>query len=283
MNSCIVRYSEIGLKGKNRIMFERKLINNIRSCLDRNKIKFTNIRKPHGRILISEVDDCKQLNCVFGISSFSKSVNVGFNMDEIKQKALDLVKDNIQGKSFYVSCQRLDKNFPVKSPDFARDVGSFIQYHTKAGVKLKNPDITVYAEIIDGDVYLFTEKIRGPGGLPVGVEGNVVVIIDDEASVLAALFMLKRGCDVFCVAKEKQRIDLLSKYAYGSKVELKILKSDKEIEDFAKEKHSKAIVVNDTLESIQEYDFTLPIYRPLSALNQKQIEDKLNEFRKRVC
>lgn len=283
MNSCIVRYSEIGLKGKNRIMFERKLINNMRSCLDRNQIKFTNITKPHGRVLISGVDDCKQLNCVFGISSFSKAVNVGFNMEEVKQKALDLVKDNIKGKSFYVTCQRLDKNFLVKSPDFARDVGSFIQYHTKANVDLKNPDIILCAEIIDGDVYLFTEKIRGPGGLPVGVEGNVVVIVEDEASILSALLMMKRGCDVFCVGNKEFDIDLLKKYNYGSKVELKILKSDKEIADFAKEKHSKAIIVNDTLESLKEYTFTLPIYRPLSALSEKQIEDKLNEFRKRVC
>jgi len=283
MNSCIVRYSEIGLKGKNRIMFERKLINNIRSCLDRNKIKFTNITKPHGRVLISEIGVCKQLNCVFGISSFSKAVNVGFNMGEIKQKALDLVKEDLVGKSFCVKCQRLDKNFPVKSPDFTRDVGSFIQYHTKANVELKNSDIILYAEIIDGDVYLFSEKIRGPGGLPVGVEGNVTVIIKDEASLLSALLMLKRGCDVFCVANKEFDIDLLKKYNYGSKVELKILKSDKEIADFTKEKHSKAIIVNDTLNSLKEYGFTLPIYRPLSALNQKQIEEKLNEFRKRVC
>jgi thiamine biosynthesis protein ThiI len=283
MNSCIVRYSEIGLKGKNRIMFERKLINNIRSCLDRNKIKFTNIRKPHGRVLISGIDVCKQLSCVFGISSFSNATNVGFNMEEAKQKALDLVKKDVQGKSFCVKCQRLDKNFPIKSPDFMREVGGFIQYNTKANVELKNPDITLYAEVIDGDVYLFTEKIRGPGGLPVGVEGNVVVIVEDDASILAALLMLKRGCDVFCVANKEFDIDLLKKYNYGSKVELKILKSDKEIEDFAKEKHSKGIIVNDTLESIREHKFTLPIYRPLSALNQKQIEEKLNEFRKRVC
>ncbi len=283
MSSIIVRYSEIGLKGKNRIMFERKLINNIRSCLDRNKIKFTSIRKPHGRILIFGINDCKQLNCVFGISSFSKAVNVGFNMDEIKQKALDLVKEGITNKSFCVKCQRLDKNFPVKSPDFMRDLGSFIQYHTKANVNLKNPDVILYAEIIDGDVYLFTEKIRGPGGLPVGVEGNVIVIVEDESSLLSSLLMLKRGCNVFCVAKEKHSIDLLSKYVYGSKVELKILKSDKEIKDFAKEKRSKAIIVNDTLDSIQERPYTLPIYRPLSTFNEKQIEEKLNEFRKRVC
>ena len=203
--------------------------------------------------------------------------------EEIKQKALDLVKDDVKNKSFCVKCQRLDKNFPVKSPDFMREVGGFIQYNTKANVELKNPNITLYAEVIDGDVYLFKEKIRGPGGLPVGVEGNVTVIIEDEASLLAALLMLKRGCDVFCVANKEFDISLLKKYNYGSKVELKILKTNEEIEEFAKEKHSKGIIVSDTLTSLKEYDFTLPIYRPLSALSKKQIEEKLNEFRTRVC
>lgn len=264
-------------------MFERKLINNIRSCLTRNKIEFTTIKKPHGRVLISGIDTCRSLNCVFGISSFSKAVNAGFNMDEVRKTALDLIRGKINNKSFAVSCQRLDKKFPANSMEFAKDLGEFIVKETNAKVNLKNPDIKLYAEIIDGFVYLFTEKIRGPGGLPLGIEGNVIVIIKDESSLLAALFMMKRGCDVFCVAKEEFNIDLLKKYNYGSKVKLKSIKSDKELEDFAKEKRSKAIIVSETLESIKEYDFILPIYRPLSALNQKQIKEKLDEFRTRVC
>ena len=83
MNYCIVRYSEIGLKGKNRIKFEKKLMNNIRSCLDRNKIIFSDIKKVFGRIIINGIESCNSLNCVFGISSFSFAVNAGNDMDNI--------------------------------------------------------------------------------------------------------------------------------------------------------------------------------------------------------
>ncbi|MBW2968788.1 hypothetical protein KY314_01585 [Candidatus Woesearchaeota archaeon] len=282
MSYCIVRYSEIGLKGKNRIVFERKLIKNIRSCLKQNKIKFDLIEKPHGRIIISGIKECRQLNSVFGISSFSKAINAGSKIKDIKLKSREITKGKIDGKSFAVYCQRLDKSFPLNSPEFAKELGSYIKTNTNFSVNLKNPDIIIYAEIIDGCVYLFDEKIRGPGGLPLGVEGNVTVIIEDESSLLSALFMMKRGCDVFCVAYTEFDISILKKYAYGSKVELKVFKSDKEIENFAVKNHSKAIIVSDSIDFIKEYDFKLPIYRPLSALNKKQIEEKLNEFRKRV-
>ncbi|MBN1644496.1 hypothetical protein JW851_00450 [Candidatus Woesearchaeota archaeon] len=283
MNSVIVRYSEIGLKGKNRIVFEKKLMNNIRSCLNRNKINFSVIKKPMGRILIPEIDSVKPLNCVFGISSFSEAINAGFDIDKVKQTALSLIKDGLDGKSFYVSCQRLDKRFPVKSVDFAKELGEYIYEKTKAKVSFKKPGITLYAEIIDGFVYLFTEKKKGCGGLPLGIEGNIVALVEDESSLLAALLMMRRGCSVFCVAKKEFDISLLKRYVYGSRVELKILKTDNEINEFAEKVNAKAIVVADTFESIEEYDFNIPVYRPLSAFSKEQIEEKLDEFRKRVC
>lgn len=283
MSFCIVRYAEIGLKGKNRIKFERKLIDNIRSCLDRNKIDFGDIQKHMGRILISGAGSCGPLNRVFGISSFSDAVDAGFSMDKVRTVALDLVRDKIRGKSFCVSCRRLDKKFPVGSQEFSRQLGAFIHEKFNADVDLKNPGLTLYTEIIDGFVYLFTEISKGLGGLPLGIEGNVVVVADTESALLAALLMMKRGCGVFCVAKRKRDIGLLKNFVYGSKVEVKVLKTCKEIEVFAREKRAKAIIVPDTLNSSKDYDFALPVYRPLCAMSKKQIKEKLNEFRQRVC
>ncbi|MBD3361290.1 hypothetical protein GF358_00705 [Candidatus Woesearchaeota archaeon] len=283
MSSVIVRYSEIGLKGKNRIVFEKKLMNNIRSCLDRNQIAFSSIKNPRGRILISGIKFCRPLNCVFGIGSFSETVNAGFNMEEIKKTALNLIKDKLKNKSFCVSCQRLDKSFPVNSMEFAKELGLFIQDKTKAQVNLKKPDITIYAEIIDGMVYLFTEKIKGLGGLPLGIEGNVIVKTDDESSLLSAILMMKRGCDVFCVGKKKFDIGLLRKFNYGSKINLKILKTYNEMNAFAREKHSKGFIVSDTFNSVEKYKFELPVFRPLSAFSKEQIKERLDGFRERVC
>jgi len=164
MNSCIVRYSEIGLKGKNRIRFEKKLMNNLRSCLDKNRVVFSDIKKLYGRILITGIKNssCAPLACVFGVSSFSEAVNVGNDMDNIKKFALQIIKSALpdSARSFSVFCQRLDKSFPFGSLDFAGDLGFFIQQNTGLSVNLKNPDIVLYAEIIEGCVYLFTEKER---------------------------------------------------------------------------------------------------------------------------
>lgn len=280
----IVRYAEIGLKGNNRVVFERKLVGNICSCLDTNKVKYTKIFRPMGRVLIETSDPCNCLKTVFGISSFSQAVNAGSNIKEIRNVALSLVKAKITAKtSFAVSCQRLDKNFPMNSQEFSREVGGFINDETNARVDLNHPDVPLFAEIIEGDAYLFTERTSGPGGLPLGIEGGVLVLVDSLISLLSALWMMKRGCRVFCFALKSINIDLLNQFSYGGKIDLRIINDLKEINEVASRYKAKAFIVSDLLNNIKEYPFTLPIYRPLVGLDKKEIEGKLDEFRQRVC
>ncbi|MBW3006004.1 tRNA 4-thiouridine(8) synthase ThiI, partial [Candidatus Woesearchaeota archaeon] len=80
----IIRFAEIGLKGKNRIFFEKALMRNIQACLDKNNINYKNITRLMGRILVVADDPCDCLACVFGIASFSYAVNAGFNMEQVK-------------------------------------------------------------------------------------------------------------------------------------------------------------------------------------------------------
>lgn len=280
----IVRYAEIGLKGNNRVVFERKLVGNICSCLDTNKVKYKKIFRPMGRVLIETDDKCDCLKTVFGISSFSQAVNAGSDIKEIQQTALSLVKKKITAKtSFAVSCQRLDKNFPMNSQEFSREVGGFINDETNAKVDLDNPDVPLFAEIIEGCAYLFTERISGPGGLPLGIEGGVLVFVDSPLALLSALWMMKRGCRVFCFALKNINIDLLNKFSYGGKIDLRIVSDLKEINEIASRYKAKAFIVSDLLNNIKEYPFVLPVYRPLVGLDKKEIEEKLDEFRQRVC
>ncbi|HHI04210.1 MAG TPA: tRNA 4-thiouridine(8) synthase ThiI, partial [Candidatus Woesearchaeota archaeon] len=72
----VIRYSEIGLKGNNRIIFEKKLINNIKDCLKKNKIKYDKIQRLRGRIIIFAEQKLDCLKYVFGISSFSPALVV---------------------------------------------------------------------------------------------------------------------------------------------------------------------------------------------------------------
>jgi thiamine biosynthesis protein ThiI len=285
MNSVvIVRYAEIGLKGNNRVVFERKLVANIYSCLDINKVNYKKIIRPLGRIMIETDDSCLCLKTVFGISSFSQALNAGSDLSQVRDTAFSIVRNKMTDKtSFGVFCQRLDKNFPLNSQEFCREVGGFINDKTNARVDLTHPDVPLFAEIIEGCVYLFTEYIGGPGGLPLGIEGGVLVFVDSFLSLLSALWMMKRGCRVFCFALKDINIDLLNQFSYGGKISLRIVKDLSEINEVASRYKAKAFIVSDLLNSIKEYPFTLPIYRPLVGLDKKEIEEKLDEFRQRVC
>ena len=279
----IIRFAEIGLKGKNRAFFERLLIRNIKACLDSHKIKYSNMTRPMGRILIPTEDSCDCLKCVFGIASFSNAVNAGFNMDSVKKEALKLAKDLNPKKSFRITCQRLDKRFPLTSQQFDVELGAFIQEKTKAKVKMKGFDVNVHAEIINNFVYLFTEKIPGLGGLPVGVEGNVLVLLDDENSLLAGLLMMKRGCRIIPVSLKEMDVSLLEKYAFGQRIDLKVIKNISEIDALAKDVKAKALVVGDLLDTVTDYPVEMKVLRPLIAYTPKEIEEELNGFRQTVC
>jgi thiamine biosynthesis protein ThiI len=279
----IIRFAEIGLKGKNRAFFERILIRNIKACLDSKKIEYSGMTRPMGRVLISTEDSCSCLQCVFGIASFSNAVNAGFNMESVEKKALKLEKDLSPNKSFRITCQRLDKRFPLTSRDFDVELGAFIQEKTKAKVKMKGFDLNIQAEIINNFVYLFTEKIQGLGGLPIGVEGNVLVLLDDENSLLAGLLMMKRGCRIIPVSLKDIDTSLLEKYAFGQKIELKKIKDISEIDGLAKQLKAKAFVVGDLLDTMKDYPVDIKVLRPLVAHEPKEIHEELDGFRKRVC
>lgn len=279
----IVRYAEIGLKGGNRSFFEKMLIKNIKACLDYHKIDYADITRPYGRILISTADSCDCLQCVFGIASFSNAVNAGFNMDEIKKAALEFAKELTPEKSFRVTCQRIDKTFPLTSKQFEVELGAFIQEKTHAKVKMKDFDIEIQAEIIKGFAYLFSDKTKGLGGIPIGIEGKILVLLEDDSSLLAGLQMMKRGCNILPVSLKDRRIDLLQKYCFVDKLELKIIKDISEIDALAKETKAKALTVNDTLDDMRDFKLETKVLRPLIAYEQKEIGEELDAFRQKIC
>ena len=279
----IVRYAEIGLKGNNRSFFEKTLVKNIKACLDAHRIAYKSITRPYGRIMIAANDLCKCLRCVFGIASFSHAINVGFNLDEIKKASLEFTKEITPEKSFRVTCQRIDKTFPLTSQQFEIELGAFIQEKTNAKVKMKDFDVNIHAEIIQGFVYLFAEKTKGLGGLPVGIEGKILVLLEDDSSLLASLQMMKRGCSVIPVAFKTRDITLLQGYFFGEKLELKIIKDFSEIDALAKETKAKAIAVNDTIDKLREFKLETKVLRPLIAYESKEIEEELDAFRQKVC
>lgn len=269
-NIVIVRYSEIGLKGNNRIVFERKLIDNIKDCLKKNKINYEKIQRPRGRIIIFTDKKLDCLKYVFGISSFSSALVVEPEIKEI-EKAVSKLAENKKFKSFRVSAQRLNKDFSLTSLDIEKIIGSFVCEKLKKRVSLKNFDLEISIEILD-KAYVFTERIRGLNGLPIGIEGKVVSLIEDENSLLASLLIMKRGCLVIPVSLEKTDINLIKKFAYGFKPGLVIIKNLDELDEITKEHDARAVVIGQTLETFKELNIKTMVLRPLIGFDKKEIK-----------
>jgi len=201
-DTIIIRYAEIGLKGKNRHEFEKKLVDNIKLNLQYNKKEFSSIIRIRGRLIIKSHERCDCLKDVFGIASFSHAIETSQDTKEIHEEVNGIVEQSGLNKknSFCIRVQRVDKSFPQTSIEIEREIGELVVNKTNAKVKLRNPEFTYYIELIEGRAYVFSEKINCYGGLPVGSSGKVVTLLSTGIdSPVAAWMAMKRGCSTIFV------------------------------------------------------------------------------------
>ena len=255
----LVRYAEIFLKGKNRHKFERRLVENIKDCLKRNKVEFDSVRHVCNRILIYSGKDCSCLRYVSGISSISKSIETLQDIEIIKRTASRFYKKG----TFRITAQRLDKEFKHNSNEINIIVGSHLVRERNAKVSLEHPDTNIGIELFNKKAYLFNQRIAGLlGGLPAGIEGKVAVLLEDSYSIIAGILMIKRGCSIIAMQKNKVSLAPLKKFCYG--FELRTVKS--------LPKGITSIAVNDTISNIKKRKFNLTIFRPLIGYDEKELK-----------
>ena len=259
----ILRYGEIFLKGKNRPIFENKLVSNIKKIANVEKIL-----KLRSRYIINFFEEHHKLKNVFGLTSYSTTVKSGKEIEIIKQKVVDYVK-NLKG-TFKIITKRSDKNFPIKSPEFNVMVGEHVEKETNLKFSFDNPDYVINIEINQEAAYIFTETIDCFGGLPTGVEGKVLLLIEDEASFLAGLLMMKRGVAIYPISFETKDISLLQKYS-PQDLNLVVVKDLKNLT-------LDTIVSGQNFDKLKEYDTNLLILRPLIAFNEDEIKEKLEMY-----
>jgi thiamine biosynthesis protein ThiI len=199
----IARYGEIGLKSpKIRSRFEKKLVKNIKATFD------CEIDRNQGRIYIfpNDFDEgIEKLNRVFGVVSYSPATSTYANYDDIDETLSryteDLMVEGIldENTKFAIKCRRVGTH-DFTSQEMAAHCGSVVRNVVLAPVDLTNPDLTIFVEIRDDDAYIYHEKIKGPGGLPLGTQGRVVVLLSSGIdSPVAAYLMMKRGCEVIAL------------------------------------------------------------------------------------
>lgn len=217
MTECrtiLVRYDEIGLKGRNRKYFENCLLNNIKRAF--NGLEGVRFRLPRGRVMIDTpvalADECaKRLDYVPGIASFSIGYQVNPDFEEMADLGIKLVEPHLRsGKElkFCVRTQRNDKTFHKTSPEVNFEVGSRIMSALSDKglvVNIKEAEIVIEIEIGRGESVLFDHRIPGIRGLPVGCSGNVLSLLSGGIdSPVASYFMMRRGCRVHFIFFDNQ-------------------------------------------------------------------------------
>jgi len=237
MNSIVVHYQELALKGKNRPWFLSRLVRNLRRAL--SDLDVQSVRALMGRIEVvlgpdavpDEVSD--RISRVFGIANFSYAGSSAVDLDAIANAILTDLGDRTCA-SFRVSARRADKRFPLTSPQIEREVGGRIKEARGWTVNLDEPELVIHVELLTDRAFYFFGKERGAGGLPTGTAGRVVCLLSGGIdSPVAAHRMMKRGCTVTFVhfhsypilsraSQEKARelVTLLTRWQQRSRVYL---------------------------------------------------------------
>ncbi len=198
----LIHYSEIGLKGENREFFERKLMENINLAIKRITTK--KAKRRYGRVILDADEKSREsvkekLRKLPGIKYFALANVAKLDMADIKKIALKVIEDKTF-ETFKIQTTRSNKSFSLNSMEVNKIVGEYVLGKTKKKVKLKDPDITLFIEICEKESYIYTEKIRGVGGLPVSVSGKVVSLLSGGIdSPVASFLLMKRGCKVVFV------------------------------------------------------------------------------------
>ena len=207
-DTILCHYAEVGLKIGNRGFFENWLKQNIKaSLLTVIKKQDFDIKKIHGRILVelntditkSKDNITRVLTYTFGLAYFAFAKTISQDIRLIREESL-LALNESQFDTFKIKTRKPDHRFILSAQQVNEDVGAFVLSKINKTVKLNHPDITCYIDIVQGVVYIYTEKIIGPGGLPTGANGKVVGLLSAGIdSPVASILAMKRGASVILV------------------------------------------------------------------------------------
>lgn len=205
-NIAIVKYGEIGVKGKNRYIFENKLIKNVKNMLAH--IGKFNVYKEYGRIYVDlgeyaeEYEEVlEEIKKVFGVVGVCPGIRAEKDYDKLKQLALQLLEEKIEegSESFKVTSRRGDKSLELTSQEMSKDIAGFLVYNVKDRIKVdvRNPETTIHCEYRQNHVMVYSDTVPGYGGLPVGTNGRAMSLLSGGIdSPVASWMVAKRGVEI---------------------------------------------------------------------------------------
>ena len=203
----MIKYAEIGTKGKNRYVFEDILCSRIKEHVE--KLGDFVIRREYGRIFLEAessfdyedvVDELKKVFGIVGICPIVVEDNVEF--EAIKNKSIEYMGECYGNKelTFKVYTRRADKSFPMQSMEVNSEVGHYLlEEYPSYSVDVHNPDVMLTIELRE-KVYIYSEIIKGAGGLPVGTNGKAMLLLSGGIDSPVAGYMIsKRGVELEAV------------------------------------------------------------------------------------
>ena len=236
----LCHYAEIGLKGQNRIFFENKLKSNLKTCLKNDcPASIDSIKHLRGRLLISLTEKgrdslptiIESLKNVFGLAYFAPAVKSDPDLDILTKKAVRLLSES-DFDTFRITTRKTYSNVDFSSQKANEIIGAAVVNQLNKRVNLNHPEANCHIDLIQSRAYLYIQKIPGPGGLPVGSSGKVVVMLSGGIdSPVAAYYIMKRGArSVFVhfhalphvspasIEKVRSMVTVLNKYQFRSKL-----------------------------------------------------------------
>lgn len=198
LNSVGLSYGELSLKGKNRGQFERMLRNRIHKSLNGYSHELVDdLSKLHVMVDSNDMDEViEKLKKIFGVIGLNPSARVNREDEEIKAKVLEVANYAYEqgARTFKIAVNRSNKGFEKKSMDYARELGAHVLINSSfEKVQMKDPDVQINVDIRK-NVYVYTERIKTYGGLPIGSTGKGLVLLSGGIdSPVASFMMAKRG------------------------------------------------------------------------------------------
>ena len=207
-HTFIVKYGEIGIKGKNRYLFEEALVKRIRQALHGTDGDF-DVTWEQGRIYVErsgsfDYDETIQaLQKVFGIVGISPVKVVEENsLPQISEEVVRFLQDTykVHDQSFKIVTRRAKKSYPIPSMEVSSEIGGkVLEAFPDMHVDVHTPQLEIHVEIRD-QVYIYSETIPGPGGMPVGTNGSAMLLLSGGIdSPVAGYMIAKRGVKIDAV------------------------------------------------------------------------------------
>jgi len=283
MPTLMVRYGELGLKSPSvRRRFENALLDDIRRRHALAKVPCV-ISSMRGRVFVDSDNwrkSCEILSHTFGVVSFSPVTRSTSELAKLTQDTLDFARPLMFGGASFAIRSRRSGNHPYTSQTLAESLGAAVLKDNEPKhirVSLDAPDVEVSVEVRDTQAFLFSSALGGPGGMPLGTQGRMLCVIEDERGIASTWLMMKRGCSALVATNDPQHLTVFDKW-YPN---LKSIDLQGDAMKQAVEAECIGVTLSWSLNAIEKGALKgdLPVLYPLVGMNDEEVSALLAKIR----